>query len=97
MLLASSDPRAKMALDYFALPYRAALPGCWQQRCRGSMDSYSRLASERTRLPFVRRWRNRLNGWGLELDLDAILGASPASREPQSRIACHVIRPTRSL
>jgi hypothetical protein len=54
-LLASAD-RAKMALDYCA--YRGCLPGCWQQRCRGSTASCSRPASARTHLPFVRRWRN---------------------------------------
>jgi len=45
-LLASSDPRAKMALDYFA--YRIALfAGCWQQAMQGlDGDSYSRWVGE---------------------------------------------------
>ena len=53
-LLASPDPRAKLALDYFV--YRIALfAECSRPRWAASTPSCSLRASARTRPPFERR------------------------------------------
>ena len=62
---ASSDPRAKLALDYFV--YRIALftRACSRPRWAASTASCSRRASGRTRRPFARRWCGAFHGSAL--------------------------------
>lgn len=89
-LLASSDPRARLALDYFT--YRIALLAGMLAAAMQGLDAIVFTAGIGENAPAVREAVAQRLAWlGLELDPDAnVAGKSPISR-PQSRIACHVI------
>jgi acetate kinase len=89
-LLASSDPRAKMALDYFA--YRIALFAGMLAAAMQGLDGFVFTAGVGENAPAVREAvAQRLTWLGLELDLDANTRGESRISRPQSRIACHVI------
>ena len=66
-LLASPDPRAKLALEYFVLSHRCSPPACSRPRWTVSTPSCSPPASERTRPPFAKAVLRRLSWLGVEL------------------------------
>jgi acetate kinase len=89
-LIASSDPRAKMALDYFA--YRIALFAGMLAAAMQGLDGFVFTAGVGENAPVVREAvAQRLTWLGLELDLDANTRGESWISRPQSRIACHVI------
>jgi len=57
-LLRKLRPAGEDGARLLRLPYRAVCRDAGSSDARGWTDSCSRLASERTRLPFVKRWRN---------------------------------------
>jgi acetate kinase len=89
-LLASSEPRAKLALDYFT--YRIALHTGMLAAALQGLDGFVFTAGIGENAPAVREAVARRLAW-LGLDLDPAANAAGKGRisRSQSRIACHVI------
>ena len=90
-LLTSSDPRAKLALDYFV--YRIALFTGMLAAAMSGIDGFVFTAGVGENAPAIREAvAKRLSWLGLELDPEANAkgdGAHLGSR--RSRVACYVI------
>jgi acetate kinase len=89
-LLASTDPRARLALDHFA--YRIALLAGMLAAAMQGLDGFVFTAGIGENAPAVREAVARRLVWlGLELDADANARNELRISRPQSRVACHVI------
>ena len=89
-LLASSDPRARLALDYFA--YRIALLAGMLAAAMQGLDGLVFTAGVGENAPAVREAVARRLAWlGLDLDPAANAAGKGCISRPRSRIACHVI------
>jgi acetate kinase len=89
-LLASSDPRATLALEYFA--YRIGLLAGMLAAAMQGLDAFVFTAGIGENAPAVRESVARRLAWlGLEIDSDANAGGEARISRPRSRITCHVI------
>jgi acetate kinase len=89
-LLASSDPRAKRALDYFV--YRISLFTGMLAAAMGGIDGFIFTAGIGENAPVIREAvAQRITWLGLELDLEANAKGTRQISAKDSRIACHVI------
>ena len=89
-LLASSDPRAKLALDYFV--YRIALFTGMLAAAMGGIDGFVFTAGIGENAPAIREAVVRRLSWlGLELDAAANAKGGPLISRKRSRVACYVI------
>jgi acetate kinase len=89
-LLQSSDPRAKLALDYFV--YRIALFTGMLAAAMGGIDGFVFTAGVGENAPAIREAVARRLSWlGLELDPEANAKGAGRISAPGSRIACYVI------
>ena len=89
-LLASSDPRAKLALDYFV--YRIALFTGMLAAAMGGIDGFVFTAGIGENAPTIREAVMRRLSWlGIELDVAANDKGGPLISRRGSRIACYVI------
>jgi len=89
-LLASSDPRAKRALDYFV--YRIALFTGMLAAAMGGIDGFVFTAGIGENAPVIREAvAQRLTWLGLELDPEANAKGQGLISRNGSRIACYVI------
>ena len=89
-LLASSDPRAKRALDYFV--YRIALFTGMLAAAMGGIDGFVFTAGIGENAPAIREAVARRLTWlGLELDPEAYAKGAGRISANESRIACYVI------
>ena len=89
-LLASSDPRAKLALDYFV--YRIALFTGMLAAAMGGIDGFVFTAGIGENAPAIREAVVRRLSWlGLELDAAANAKGGPLISRKGSRVACYVI------
>jgi acetate kinase len=89
-LLASTDPRARLALDYFA--YRIALLTGMLAAALQGLDGFVFTAGIGENAPSIREAVAQRLAWlGLELDADANAAGAGRVSSPRSRIACQVI------
>jgi acetate kinase len=89
-LLVSSDPRAKLALDYFV--YRIALFTGMLAAAMGGIDGFVFTAGIGENAPAIREAvAQRLSWLGLELDPEANAKGDGRISHQGSRIACYVI------
>jgi acetate kinase len=89
-LLQSSDPRAKLALDYFV--YRIALFTGMLAAAMSGIDGFVFTAGVGENAPAIRDAVARRLSWlGLELDPEANAKGAGRISAPGSRIACYVI------
>jgi len=89
-LLASADPRAALALDFFA--YRAALLAGSLAAAMGGIDGFVFTAGIGENAPAVRdKIAQRMKWLGLELDPIAQMGKGPLISSAESAVACYVI------
>jgi acetate kinase len=89
-LLQSSDPRAKLALDYFV--YRIALFTGMLAAAMNGFDGFVFTAGVGENAPVTREAVARRLSWlGLELDPEANAKGAGRISAPGSRIACYVI------
>jgi acetate kinase len=89
-LLASSDPRAKRALDYFV--YRIALFTGMLAAAMGGIDGFVFTAGIGENAPAIREAVARRLTWlGLELDPEANAKGTGRISAKDSRVACYVI------
>ena len=90
-LLASKDPRAKLALDYFV--YRIALFAGMLAAAMGGIDGFVFTAGIGENAPAIREAvAQRLSWLGLELDPDANASGEAAHLAQRSRASpCYVI------
>jgi acetate kinase len=89
-LLQSSDPRAKLALDYFV--YRIALFTGMLAAAMSGFDGFVFTAGVGENAPATREAVARRLSWlGLELDPEANAKGAGRISAPGSRIACYVI------
>jgi acetate kinase len=89
-LLASSNPRAKFALDYFV--YRISLFAGMLAAAMCGIDGFVFTAGVGENSPIVREAVAKRLGWlGLELDPAANAKGTGRISAPGSRIACYVI------
>jgi acetate kinase len=89
-LLASSDPRAKMALDYFA--YRISLFAGMLTAALGGIDAFVFTAGIGENAPAVRRAVvERLSWLGIELCEEANKSGALCISKNQSRVGCYVV------
>lgn len=89
-LLASSDPRAKLALDYFS--YRIALCAGMMAAALGGIDAFVFTAGIGENAPAVREAvAGRLSWLGLDLARQANARNDLLISRKRSRIACYVI------
>jgi acetate kinase len=89
-LLASSDPRAKMALDYFA--YRISLFAGMLTAALGGIDAFVFTAGIGENAPAVRRAVvERLSWLGIELCEEANKSGAMRISKNQSGVACYVV------
>jgi acetate kinase len=89
-LLASSDPRAKRALDYFV--YRIALFTGTLAAAMGGIDGFVFTAGIGENAPVIREAvAQRLTWLGLELDPEANAKGTGRISAKDSRVACYVI------
>ena len=94
-LLASSDPRAKLALDYFV--YRIALCTGMLAAAMGGIDGFVFTAGIGENAPAIREAVVRRLSWlGLELDPEANARASQRSRASGRGSPATSFRPTRN-
>jgi acetate kinase len=95
-LVASSDPRARLALDYFA--YRIAMCAGMLAAAMQGLDGFVFTAGVGENAPTIREAVARRLAW-LGLDLDPAANAAGEARisRPHSRIACHVIATNEEL
>src|SRR5262245_37248903 len=90
VLLASSDPKAKLALDYFV--YRVALYTGMLVAALGGIDAFVFTAGIGENAPPIREAVvERLSCFGLELDQAANASAGPLISRLGSKVACFVI------
>lgn len=90
VLLASSDPKAKLALDYFV--YRVALYTGMLVAALGGIDAFVFTAGIGENAPPIREAVvERLSCFGLELDQAANASGGPLISRPGSKVACFVI------
>jgi acetate kinase len=95
-LLASSDPRAKRALDYFV--YRIALFTGMLAAAMGGIDGFVFTAGIGENAPVIREAvAQRLTWLGLELDPEANAKGHGLISRQASPIACYVIRTDEEL
>ena len=95
-LLASSDPRAKMALDCFV--YRIALFAGMLAVAMGGIDGFVFTAGIGENAPSLRDAVGRRLSWlGLELDPAANANGGPLISREGARVACWVIRTDEEL
>ena len=95
-LLASSDPRAKLALDYFV--YRISLFTGMLAAAMGGIDGFVFTGGIGENAPAIRDAVVRRLSWlGLELDLEANANGKPLISRKGSRVACWVIRTDEEL
>jgi acetate kinase len=89
-LLASSDPRAKLALDYFV--HRIALFAGTLTAAMGGIDGFVFTAGIGENSSVIREGVMRRLAWlGLEPDAEANAKAGPRISRQGSRVACYVI------
>jgi acetate kinase len=89
-LLASSDPRARLALDYFT--YRIGLLAGMLAAAMQGLDGLVFTAGVGENAPAVREAVARRLAWlGLDLDPAANAAGKGCISRPRSRIACYVI------
>ena len=89
-LLASSDPRAKLALDYFV--HRIALFAGMLAAAMSGIDGFVFTAGIGENAPAIREAVMRRLAWlGLELDPTANASGGPLISRKGSRVACYVI------
>lgn len=89
-LLASEDPRAKLALDYFT--YRVALFAGMLASAMGGMDGFVFTAGIGENAPAIRDMVARRLAWlGLELSAKANAKGELKISRKRSRVACYVI------
>jgi acetate kinase len=89
-LLASSEPRARLALDYFA--YRIALLAGMLAAAMQGLDGFVFTAGIGENAPAIRKAVARRLAWlGLDLDPAANVAGKGRISRSQSRIACRVI------
>jgi acetate kinase len=89
-LLASSDPRAKFALDYFV--YRISLFAGMLAAAMCGIDGFVFTAGVGENSPIIREAVAKRLAWlGLELDATANAKGEGRISAPGSRIACYVI------
>jgi acetate kinase len=89
-LLQSSEPRAKLALDYFG--YRIALFTGMLAAAMGGIDGFVFTAGVGENAPAIRDAVARRLSWlGLELDSDANANCAGRISRQGSRVACYVI------
>ena len=89
-LLASSDPRAKLALDYFV--YRIALFTGMLAAAMGGIDGFVFTAGVGENAPAIRKAvAQRLSWLGLKLDPEANAQGRARISRKRSRVACYVI------
>jgi acetate kinase len=89
-LLASSDPRARLALDCFV--YRIALSAGMLASAMGGIDGFVFTAGIGENAPAIRGAVAKKLAWlGLELDAAANAEGGPLVSRKGSRIACYVI------
>ena len=88
-LLASADPRAKLALDYFA--YRIALFTGMLARRYGGLDGLVFTAGIGENAPIVRQAVGRLSWLGVELASQANERGDLKISRKRSRVCCYVI------
>ena len=90
LLLGSSDPRAKLALDCFV--YRIALFAGMLAAAMGGIDGFVFTAGIGENAPAVREQVVRRLAWlGFDLDVAANAKHGPLITSQQSRVACYVI------
>jgi acetate kinase len=90
VLLGSSDPRAKLALDCFV--YRIVLSAGMLAAAMGGIDGLVFTAGIGENAPAVREQVVRRLGWlGFDLDVAANAKHGPLITSQQSRVACYVI------
>ena len=95
-LLASSDPRAKLALDYFV--YRIALFTGMLAAAMSGIDGLVFTAGVGENAPAIRDAIARRLSWlGLELDPEANAESAGRISSRGSRISCYVIRTDEEL
>lgn len=95
-LLASSDPRAKLTLDYFV--YRIALFTGMLTAAMGGIDGFVFTAGIGENAPAIRQAVIRRLSWlGLELDDEANAHGEPLISRKGSRVPCCVIRTDEEL
>jgi len=95
-LLASSDPRAKLALDYFV--YRIALFTGMLTAAMSGIDGFVFTAGIGENAPIIREAVTRRLSWlDLELDDEANANGEPLISRKGSRVACCVIRTDEEL
>ena len=95
-LLASSDPRAKLALDYFV--YRIALFTGMLTAAMSGIDGFVFTAGIGENAPTIREAVTRRLSWlDLELDDEANANGEPLISRKGSRVACCVIRTDEEL
>ena len=96
VLLESSDPRAKLALDYFV--YRITLFTGMLAAAMNGIDGFVFTAGIGENAPAIREAVARRLSWlGLELDPEANANAKPLISRKGSRVACWVIRTDEEL
>jgi acetate kinase len=89
-LLASPDPRAKLALEHFT--YRAALFAGMLAAAMGGIDGFVFTAGIGENSPVIREAVARRLAWlGLDLDRDANANGATRISSAESRVACYVI------
>jgi acetate kinase len=89
-LLASSDPRAKLALDCFV--YRIALSAGLLASAMGGIDGFVFTAGIGENAPAIREAVAKKLAWlGLELDAEANAEGGPLLSRKGSRLSCYVI------
>jgi acetate kinase len=90
LLLESSDPRAKLALDCFV--YRIALFAGMLAAAMGGIDGFVFTAGVGENAPAVREQVVRRLAWlGFDLDVAANAKHGPLITSQRSRVACYVI------
>jgi acetate kinase len=95
-LLASSDPQAKLALDYFV--YRISLFTGMLAAAMSGIDGFVFTGGIGENAPAIRDAVVRRLSWlGLELDLEANANGKPLISRKASRVACWVIRTDEEL
>jgi acetate kinase len=89
-LLASKDPRAKLALDHFV--YRISLYAGMLAAAMAGIDGFVFTAGIGENAPAIREAVAKRLAWlGLDFDSEANAGAKPLISRLGSRVACYVI------
>jgi acetate kinase len=89
-LLASDDPRAKLALNYFA--YRISLYAGMLAAAMGGIDGFVFTAGIGENAPAIREAVATRVAWlGLDYDREANASGNTLISRPSSRVACYVI------